>query len=639
MRLEEDVDLPLPSLSRPRRQNQSCDACRSAKRRCSPADQDAAGEQGSPCRNCSRLGHRCTYDFAQARRHHQNTRKAFKKSTLTNDSDPQVIAPAEWPPPESQIDCPGMELAEEFLSAQSNIQLDMVSDPALPWIWSSMSPFDEALIGPSGMLGSDELLPLTNHAADNCSITSKSESVRTINERQAITRAPTNSFSRPALLLSSSLSDSMVGEVLARVYNSIVARNSMRWLRFEANPYAADSPYNLLDNDLPPAATAGTGFNNALPDVYQFRYAATQPEETSRDTSASRLAKKRPPISLLGAVRFLDHFSDFYGNRLGAHGRRASDSAIKATLTAYSMQWLPVQSNPQQIYDSEKHSLPRWSYPQNRSLESIYHQCWSHAKDTLENALGLRSFRIIYATFLFDAAAAPAQSHGSVACKNALLDSAFSALKELSHLVTHYAQTLGTSSEYSRLLVTSLAVIQWFGDLRDVTSSVINPRRPRPPELLPRGNYNKQLGTDTCHELCRPSLEETAQEYIQSRGFTYDLDTLDNSVRDFLRQHNPRLLRVTRAISTVKADLIDNLSDGNLTDAEGFDLLLSVSRAIDSMREMIGSFLEVCVENLDLLSAESKLLIGMFPQTRTSTCTWLIHFAQLLSFCSGILDC
>lgn len=585
---------------------------------------DDNGGRVAICTNCFRLGHKCTYEFARARQQHQNTRKGTNKSSLANLPDGRASAPADQSWLGTNVESPLLQTNQEHLPIQSHIELDTEPDLSFPWPSSSLSPFDDVFVGFSGAGYLDELIAPAHHLANSSSTTRRSESLWAGNESPAGLQQPVDDINssnsritQPALLLSSSLSDNMVGEVLARVYNSIIARNSMRWLRFDANPYASSSPYKLLSNDLRPTTPAGSGHSNALSNFYPD-HSATIQEFTAIEPydrhNPPKMTNQKPPLSLLGAVRFLDHFSDLYGNRLGNHGRKMSDSAIKATLTAYSMQWLPAQPNPQPRQCSERRSFQNFWNQQGPPIETVYCQTWNRAKDTIEKAHGLKSFRLVYATLLFDATAVPADSHKDVSFKNTLLQSAFAMLQELGEMVTQHAKNLGTSSVYAGLLESSLAVVQWLGHLRDLTSSLINPRRPRPPELLPASHENEQFGLNSFHGPYWQIFEDIPRALGNPQAFSFNLKALDDSVWEFLRRHVPRLLSTTRAICIAKADFTDEVSVAHVTATGGYQPLLSVIEAIDNMRKIIGSFFEVCVENLDLLSAESKLLVGRFNQ-------------------------
>ena len=87
-------------------------------------------------------------------------------------------------------------------------------------------------------------------------------------------------------------------------------------------------------------------------------------------------------MTVLGTVRFLDHFSDLYGNRLTLTARRQSDAALKAVLRAFSLQWLSPYNGEQAACDS---------------LIGTFHGVWFRARSHINNALSVRSFRVVYA--------------------------------------------------------------------------------------------------------------------------------------------------------------------------------------------------------------------------------------------------
>jgi hypothetical protein len=217
----------------------------------------------------------------------------------------------------------------------------------------------------------------------------------------------------PIYLLNSKMDTRILDERLIRIFDTIVTGSATRFLDYDCNLYAAGSRYQIECSNLESSRESSPADCNAL-----INGAAVEPPIPSPQTSAnhalvhaqdSRVKMRHAIIpgqngnfkmTLLGCVRFLDHFGDLYGNRLSSDARRRSDTALKSVFRAFALQWLPNNSS-----DGAQSA-------RNTSL-GIYTDAWHQARSALDDAHSVRSFRIVFACLMFNGIVIPtsAQSH------------------------------------------------------------------------------------------------------------------------------------------------------------------------------------------------------------------------------------
>lgn len=178
-------------------------------------------------------------------------------------------------------------------------------------------------------------------------------------------------------------------------------------------------------------------------------------------------------MTAIGAVRFLDHFCGLYGNRLSPMARKQSDETLKAVLRTFSLQWLSISETNSAADDVSMHNISR-RHATRSPCESAFYDSWFRARTLLRNAQPIRSFRIVYATLIFDGISIPTEVSSESA--HEFLDTGLQKLCSLDMLVSQHCTTLGPQSIYSALLSASLTVVRWAGYIRDIGASLTTDR-------------------------------------------------------------------------------------------------------------------------------------------------------------------
>lgn len=366
----------MPPAQLQRRQNTSCDPSRRSKRRCffsPPGDGEAAG---AACANCKRLGHHCTFDFVKSRsgvrRIRQNPRR-FRQSIEWEESSV----------PERAADGFTSVLSGEFDDLVPFLDLDFgtyVQDDTLSFTENT------DLSNPLAPAHVDEAAATTEARSEARNYAStRSDMVQCAlpyNAQYIIG----NSLNSPIRLLNSKLDSTILDERLARIHDTIVTGCASRFVDYDCNLHATECRYRLEDwntensqERTPVPSSSQTNVSPLTPS-----HSISQPETEGRGMTPQMLTLKAAGymMTVLGTVRFLDHFSDLYGNRLTLTARRQSDAALKAVLRAFSLQWLSPYNGEQAACDS---------------LIGTFHGVWFRARSHINNALSVRSFRVVYA--------------------------------------------------------------------------------------------------------------------------------------------------------------------------------------------------------------------------------------------------
>lgn len=456
----------LNAIESPRRQNTSCDPCRRSKRRCVvlPGSDRISDKT---CTNCKRLGHQCTFGFAEAKAlSGLNKRKrgnlhdiagSSRQHGLT-DFDKAIVEDISIPNDQSD---PTFIAEQDVLSTWLNLEIHGYPEGNTAYSTGSLdqstSP-TEPLLAPTSTAGASADNEVTLYSTgfpkiQNCSY--------------HISPGIGASLKSPIYLLNSRINANILGERLTRIYQAITTASASRFLEYDCNLYPSKNRYRI-----------GESMSDS-PNESVLAKSSIEPQATLSSHASSHLMPDHDEtgreISLLGSVRFLDHFSDLYGNRLNRTARKKSDEALNATLRVFSMQWLPSTPStsdtgifPDQ-FSRGKNPEPR----ENGNLLDSFTDAWVHARYLLQDAYDVRSFRVILATLTFVGIVTPTKildSEGFV--PSSLLDTALQKLCSLDRLVTDYCEKLGPASIYGSFAEASLSIIRWAGYIRDTGAAL-----------------------------------------------------------------------------------------------------------------------------------------------------------------------
>jgi hypothetical protein len=315
------------------------------------------------------------------------------------------------------------------------------------------------------------------------------------------------SLNSPVRLLNSSLNATILDEHLARIYDTITTGCASIFLDYNCNMYTGRCRYRFEDTDsqsphesspmelsiLPNDVLTGSSISMSLPTI--------SPSPSERSFRQSQAAENRRAqvlarqddghkMTVLGAVRFLDHFSDLYGNRLNSTARRQSDEVLKEVLRVFSFQWLPASGFSFEATSTSSDNIftepldrrkPTHDSPPNAFLDA-----WFRARSLINDAQSVRSFRVLYATLLFDTITIPdevSDDSSEYVLRNEFLDVGLRKLCFLDDLVKKYCANLGPFSEYGALIESSLNIVRWFGYLRDTVAALTTSRQCKLPDL------------------------------------------------------------------------------------------------------------------------------------------------------------
>ncbi|KAJ5753476.1 uncharacterized protein N7511_007629 [Penicillium nucicola] len=483
---DQSVSQAFISSSKPqRRQNTSCDRCRRSKRRCFVPSIDVNGVPGTICTNCQRLKHHCTFEFAK--RHptspisrKQKTQVAETTERIERDDSNIFDGLIEGLPggPEIQFDATSVA-GQDILASWLNLDLEQAPDD------HTTSLSNSKLVCPP-------FVPAWSDTSATPYIELNNQRSLSFNRMRMTQNAPNVplSFNSPIYLLNSGIDAKILGDRLTRIYDAISTASSCRFLEYDCNLYAtAGNRYRIGEGHY--------GSSTASPPAQSIN--------TPEDKPSNNLLQEPVPsnpenedivheISLLGSIRFLDHFSHLYGNRLDSNARRKSDAVLKAVLLAFSMQWLPVS-------DRDNSTEPE-------STLNAFTDAWVRARALLEDVRHVKSFRIILATLTFVGIVTPTklrEMEGFVPPN--FLDSALQKLCDLDGLLTQYRKNLGSSSTYSSLLEASLNIIRWTAYIRDTGAALSMDRQCKLPDLWGLEKVASNKESMTAWTTCQSILE------------------------------------------------------------------------------------------------------------------------------------
>lgn len=574
-----------------RRQNTSCDRCRRSKRRCTLSPRTEG--DSVICSTCRRLGHTCTFDFVNSRMRSVPQRK--QKQTLADSSQFDEAEQRK-----------SVTAAEAFTISNDDYQLDSIADPDSidSWLNFDHGPFyDNNLTYLSSNIISPAILGSTTATPDDNPVSTQST------RSDATSRPSTHpvglivggSLTSPIHLLSSRLDASILDDRLARIYDTIITGCSSRFLDSDCNLYTEDGKYKLEDG---PAKMSLQSISNpgqiATGDVLG-------PQHIGQMTT-------------LGIARFLDHFSDLYGNSMTPATRRQSERILSSVLRTFALQWMPSES-------PDKTHL-------NDSTVAIFTDSWFRSRSLLKVAQSLRSYRLLYAVLLFDAIAIPAKAAGSVSA-NEFLDAGLQNLCYLDGLVKQYCENLGPESKYRSLLEASLNIIRWGAYIRDTGASLTANRECKLPDVVSQMNGTLPLvTTEYASRSKRLNLPASSKdETIPHSIYRFSYRDLDRSIPNIYRKAFAEAFFVWRQIINTKNNLNKMAGSVSMLSMGTTDAMISAMNAVSEFNQWFRPFMSHCVKTFKHLSIGSKTYSG------TCLISWITHRSsnryQSLSWQSG----
>ncbi|KAJ5610994.1 hypothetical protein N7510_007713 [Penicillium lagena] len=565
-----DAEVAWPSSARSqRRQNTSCDKCRRSKRRCfflPPIDDDA----NMVCTHCRRLGHECTFHFAASRlnsrpkkrqRHCQPRRDQSAGYAEENNFESASIALPE---------ISAFQNDQNDFASWLNLDMERHSDDNVPYFSNNLSALASFTASPLECMAATE--------PENDDVAPQNPQTMHSALRSTTAQFVGSTLRSPVDLLNSKMNSNILDDRLCQIYETIVTGSASRFLDYASNLYATGRRYQIEDSSpqtpqkCSPSPRSGSFFQLQHKRTRHSSVNATIPDDSFN-------------LTLLGCIRFLDHFGDLYNNRMSPASRRKSDSALKAVLRVFSLQWLPSSGSG---FENNLAGISNGQRPSSDSSLDIYTDAWFRARNCLRDANSVNSFRVVFATLMFDGIAIPSKAHNglndqSIALE--FLDTGFQKLRDLDERVKQYCDTLGPFSQYGVLLEASLSLLRWCGYIRDTGAALM-------------GNHQCKL----------PKL------FVQSDAFpngvtipNHLLGDLDHSIPSICRKAAAEAVCIWRKISDVKNSL-HMLADGVSSLPVGtFEAISSTMRAIEKFDESFRPFVAHCRDLFQDLSIPSRI--------------------------------
>ncbi|KNG86422.1 hypothetical protein ANOM_005505 [Aspergillus nomiae NRRL 13137] len=584
-----------PSMAPSRRQYSSCDACRRSKRRCCLLP-GKDGELHSVCTNCKRTGSACTFEFAISHSRVARRRSRRRHATTTNlsgdcDGSTSTLENAVDASHESELQVSPVA-NQDILTSWLTIDLDhAVDNNPTPFLYST--DFPNVL--------TDTARPARHHDEIVTSlVTHHSDTIQRpfpLNPQLSIGSSP----SSPVYLLNSKLNATILDGCLARIHDTIVTGCASRFIGYECNLYKPACHYQLGDGDggslqdqkpLQADPVSKEDLTKTLTSMSQSDVPLITPGPSPRQLGTTTQSTSHK-MTIMGAVRFLDHFSDLYGNRLTVPARRKSDAVLKAVLRTFSLQWLSPNDSSigAQLTTNYNNTVGR-DVPRDLPIDAFY-DSWFQARSLINSALSVRSFRVIYAMLMFDGISIPAKASGETPVAHEFLEAGLQKLNCLTGLVEHYYMNLGQQSTYGAIMEASLSVVRWCAHVRDIGAAL------------------------TANHICKLS-DASSNDKGQETSFRYEPispcafhqsfnQDFDNSVPDICRTAVAEAFRVWKRIVAIKGSLCSPAkNDIELCPNLSVDITSTIT-AVGKFREVFGSFLGFCIGNLEHLSMRSRL--------------------------------
>lgn len=490
-----------------RRQFSSCDACRSSKRRCQLAtQQDSWGE--AVCSNCLRLGVRCTFEFVSANRrsrHQRGPRRATREaatlsrggqlSTACSPTAGHIGAPVAGDPfagfDQDFVFWPNYHMTGPDDSGTTPFDVPWFEEPLVPELWDIPMP--------SGSLTSttDQSQPTPQ------TLSQPHEMARLgpVHEQICVTMLSPYS---PMSLLNFTLETNILSGLLCKISNTILTMSCSSFLSHGCNLFSKRRRYWFEDSThLSPSITfemesdifgspteSGNlpAWNRRVPQEPSLQHSMRAHDSGAELQAPKDITHRLTP---LGVIRFLDHFGSIYGNSLSPVVHDQCDTVLTDVLRVFAIQWMSSKRRSPEHF-SEDSTQSGALFLGSTNPEEIsdlgskaYAEAWYKARSSIEQTRMIRSFRVIYALFLFDMTTAPAHKcapHTSQSSE--FLDDGLHHLCTLEVLVQAHCKSLGESSHYANLLEVSLDIVRWFGFIRDTTTSLLSTRKCQYPDTF-----------------------------------------------------------------------------------------------------------------------------------------------------------
>ncbi|KAJ6119644.1 hypothetical protein N7523_003924 [Penicillium sp. IBT 18751x] len=452
------------SSSQPRRrQNTSCDPCRRSKRRCF-FPSDGLDDLRDTCAHCRRLGHACTFNFAASRqtlRPQRRQRRNPPRSDRNGDHNGSFNLPVYSTEQISQI---GLLDAQDDFAAWFNFDNEQSFSQAAgsPMTGDlSVRESTTSCLEPTGMseCGNErQIAPLPDCLLRRQSFQHRADAILG------------SAIRSPVHLLNSKMDARMLDESSIRIFDTIVTGSANRFLDYECNLYAAGARYQIENSSSGNSQGASPVNWETLNDGLATVSTITSPKSAElsiipAQDSTEAMTRTRESqeednlkMTLLGCARFLDHFGGLYGNQLSRSDRKKSDIALTSAFRAFSFQWLSKEK-------------VGWGQTARNAFLDIYTDAWHQARSSLNDAHSVRSFRVVFASFMFDGIATPISARPHFTAHE-YLDSGLQKLDDLEGLVKQYCTTLGPLSRYTALIEASLSLIRWCGYLRETGAAL-----------------------------------------------------------------------------------------------------------------------------------------------------------------------
>lgn len=472
-----------------RRQNASCDRCRHSKRRCLIAPTQEQ-EREPVCTNCERLSYSCTFNFAESQRA-SHKRKAHGSLPILRDQ------------PSSLESTQSLEVSDDGYQVAQDQDLISLS--------STDFDFDTFVDFGLGSLAVPEI-PSPSSCPVIVEDQHQAHNIWTVQDSRRSPKLPKShsivgcSLNSPVHLLSSRWEAWLLSEQLARIYQTITSDSASIFLDYDCNLLTgscryrfaqsnADSSALVSSNSIPENAIQVDFASVPLPELPEACLNQTPDHLSMVDsrvpTQISQNRSSSGAITVLGAVRFLDHFGELYGNQPSVTAKAQSEQVLKEVLRCFAFQWLPntMLSIHSDSSDFMLSSLSTAQEPQQSHLAFV--DTWIRARSLIKNAQSTPSFGVVYATLLFDTIIVPVEAARTLAndvFEHVFLDNAFHKLSQLERQVKKYCTNLGTRSRHGALIESSLSIICWFAYLRD---TVVGLMTNRPCRLEDVDSHNK----------------------------------------------------------------------------------------------------------------------------------------------------
>lgn len=567
-----------------RRQNTSCDPCRRSKRRCffsSSADRPT----GATCANCKRLDRPCTFEFV-----------ALKSSSLKRRRQN----------PSPQWD----GLTDESLAAEEELSSWLNMDAGHSHLMENIDTN-----GP----GSTEFIDLPISSPSQVETISRDQSESQLPPLSPscfdLVQAPFHhdtryivggSLNSPIYLLNTRLDATILDKRLVHIHNTIITGCASRFMDYDCNLYAKQPGYQLEDgnsmgiyiqtpttirNNISSEPTISPSESNNVTSMPSQAFGQPEAEKMRMTPHAPALNDARCQMTLFGIIRFLDHFSDLYGNHLSKPARRQSDAVLKAVLRVFSMQWLSVF----ETVSTSQGDVTRQSATSD-PLTSAFYDAWFEARSLIQKTQHIRSFRVIYAILLFDGVSIPTKTTESVVAHE-FLDLCLENLCYLDDLVKKYCVTLGSQSIYSSRLEASLIVARWGGYIRDIGASFMTNRQCKLPCAA-----SHEASMELAKDQTASSFYESICDRLDNPNTNHDLD---DDIPYICRKAVAEAFSVWRQIVEVKTLVSKSTQPPELSDT-----IFSAVTAVGKFNHLFGSFMNYCMENLEHLPIQSKASSG-----------------------------